>query len=162
MGKPKSIVASIIVVALICSFAAIAYAQNTIYALTSSPPSPVPAGTSVTVTAKTNDQRVTQVLFVWKDPTSQTRWQETVTVYQNGAFWYANSTHTPDEHGTWTVEVNFALSKELMHDTVTKTITVEGEDPFFPAPEIPLLGTAGAMIAMLLGLAFIAKRKPKK
>ena len=73
MGKPKSIVASIIVVALICSFAAIAYAQNTIYELTSNPPSPVPAGTSVTVTAKTNDQRVTQVLFVWKDPTNQAK-----------------------------------------------------------------------------------------
>jgi hypothetical protein len=160
MGKPKSIVASILVVALICSFAAIAYAQNTIYELTSNPPSPVPAGTSVTFTAKTNDQRVTQVLFVWKDPTSQTKWQETVNVYQNGAFWYADSTHTPDEHGTWTVKVNFVISEELMHDAVTKTITVE--DTLFHVPETPLLGTAGAMIAMLLGLAFIAKRKPKK
>ena len=160
MEKPKSIVASILVVALICSFAAIAYAQNTICELTSNPPSPVPAGATVTVTAKTNDQRATQFLFVWEDPTGQTKWQETVNVYQNGAFWYADSTHTPDGQGRWTVKANLVISDGGMFDALTKTIKVESTP--FHIPETPLLGTAGAMIAMLLGLAFIAKRKPKK
>lgn len=163
MRKPKSIIASIVVVALICSFAAIAYAQNTIYELASTPDSPIPHGAAVTFTAKTDDQRVTQVLFVWKDPTNQVKWEDTVNVYQNDAYWYADSTHTPDEHGAWTVEAYFNLiSDEPTRCAVTKTITVETEVTFFVVPEIPLLGTAGAMIAMLLGLAFIAKRKPKK
>jgi hypothetical protein len=163
MGKPKSILAFILAIALICSFTAIAYAQNSVYELTCNPPSPVEHGTALTFTAKTNDPRVTQVLFVWKNPAGQTKWEDTVNVYQNGGYWYADSTHTPDEHGAWTVEAYFNLiSDEPARCAEIKTITVQAEGTFFVVPEIPLLGTAGAMIAMLLGLAFIAKRKPKK
>jgi hypothetical protein len=113
------------------------------------------------MTFKTNDQRVTQVLFIWKNPTNQIRWQDTVPVYKNGDFWYADSTHTPDAHGTWTVE---AYSNVVLGwgNPCRDTVTIESKNTFFIVPEIPLLGTAGAMIAMLLGLAFIAKRKSKK
>jgi hypothetical protein len=125
----------------------------------------VPTGTEVTATAKTTDHHVDKVTFTWKNPQGQTIWTDTVTVHPDGTYngktvYSASSTHTPTEHGNWTVEAQFQDEHNYIIFTWTETVAIKTTQ-FFVVPEIPIIGTAGASIAMFAGLAIKTKRKPQ-
>ena len=130
----------------------------------------VPMGAEVIATAMTTDHRVDEVQFIWKNPAKQTVFVETVEVYTNGStfldnhgnlklIYYANSSYTPGTLGDWCVkakfydEVGFCLWEfDILLATRATSFNV--------IPEVPLLGTAGVSIAMVLGLGiFKVKRK---
>jgi FlaG/FlaF family flagellin (archaellin) len=161
MAKPNRILFSAIVVALLCSFAATAYAPTFVFELTSNYSNPIPQGATVTITAKTDDTRADTVTFVWYNPASQPVWTDVMSMYQNGGFLYAESTHTPDALGTWTVEATFTGVKMYGRGTCRDYVTIQRQIPLNFIPEVPILGTAGAVVAMALGLAYKKKRKTK-
>jgi hypothetical protein len=126
----------------------------------------VPTGTEVTATAKTTDHHVDKVTFIWKNPAGQTIWTDTVPVQPDGTYngktvYSASSTHKPEEHGNWTVEALFLDEYSFFIFTWTETVTMQAT-LFFVVPEIPIIGTAGASIAMFAGLAIKMKRRPSK
>jgi hypothetical protein len=125
----------------------------------------VPTGAAVTATAQTTNHYVDKVTFTWKNPTSQTIWTDTVPVHPDGTYngktvYSASSTHTPTEHGNWTVEAKFQDEHNSIIFTWTETVAIKTTQ-FFVVPEIPIIGTAGASIAMFAGLAIKMKRKPQ-
>jgi hypothetical protein len=173
---PKRTWLSVLAVLLICSFATTAYAiggtdaqliDNYNYQLTSNYPSTVPIGTSVTVTATTDNNVVTTVFFTWTNPANQNPINnESVSVsngdsINTGSVSASNgvsfSTYTLDALGNWTVAAIFVGPG--VEKSVTITMTVENINVI---PEVPILGTAGALIAMIIGLVYMMKRKPTK
>ena len=126
----------------------------------------VPPGSNVIVTAMTTDAGVYQVTFLWKNPADHTVWTDVVVVYQNGSKYdsmpisYANSTHAPDEIGDWGVQALFQSPDGTTKQQIEEVIAIKATS-FFAIPEIPIIGTAGATIAMLLGLGLFATRRKK-
>jgi len=126
----------------------------------------VPTGVAVTATAKTTDHDVDKVQFIWKNPAGQTIWTDTVSVHSDGTYnghtvYSASSTHTPQEIGDWTVQVLFLDVHYSCRCSWTETVARRATS-FNVVPEIPVIGTAGASIAMFAGLAIKMKRKPQK
>ena len=62
--------------------------------------------------------------------------------------------------GDWTVKALFIDQRGYCHCTCDSTLARKATS-FFVVPEIPLIGTAGASIAMFAGLAVKMKRKPQ-
>lgn len=131
----------------------------------------VPPGMPVTVSAGTLDSRVTHITFRWHMPNDTARWEITVPVYTNGTTgqWnngstalirYANDTQTPDVLGDWGVQAFFRDSAGSEKAGLTNVIKVRATS-FNTVPEIPIIGTAGAAVAMLLGLGFFMTRRRK-
>jgi hypothetical protein len=131
----------------------------------------VPSGVPVTVTAGTLDPAVTQVTFRWHMPNGTTRWDVTVPVYTNGTTgqWnngttalirYAQDTQTPDVAGNWGVQAFFRDSTGTDRADLTNVIAIKATS-FNTIPEIPIIGTAGAAVAMLLGLGFFMTKRRK-
>ena len=126
----------------------------------------VPIGAEVVVTASTTNNRVDFVLFIWKDPAGHTVWQEAVKVTWDGTFfnsekvYSAQSTHKPEIVGDWGVQAKFFDEFNFCHFDFDIRLATRATS-FNVVPELPLIGTAGASVAMVLGLAlFKAKRKP--
>jgi hypothetical protein len=170
----KSILLAILVIALIGSFATIVSADNlngsleSGYGVTSNYHGiDVPSGTPVTVTAMTTDPSVDAVQFIWKNPAGQIAQTETKKVYSNGTtfegkpVYYANSTFTPNAMGDWGVQAKFLDIHHFCRFTWVEKVARRATS-FNVIPEIPLIGTAGASIAMLLGFTYKQKRKPQK
>jgi hypothetical protein len=126
----------------------------------------VPSGAAVIATAKTTNRDVDKVTFTWINPAGQTVWTETVAVqfdgtYYNGKKVYsATSTYTPEALGDWTVKALFIDQNGHFHCCCTSEVARRATS-FNVVPEIPLIGTAGASIAMFAGLAVKMKRKPQ-
>jgi hypothetical protein len=131
----------------------------------------VPSGVPVTVTAGTLDPAVTQITFRWHMPNGTTRWDVTVPVYTNGTTgqWnngttalirYAQNTQTPDVTGDWGVQAFFRDSTGTDKADLTNVIAIKATS-FNTIPEIPIIGTAGAAVAMLLGLGFFMTKRRK-
>jgi hypothetical protein len=126
----------------------------------------VPPGTGVIATAKTTDHDVDQVTFTWINPAGQTVWTETVPVQFDGTYYgykkvySATSTYTPEALGDWTVKALFIDQSGHLHCCCTSEVARRATS-FNVIPEIPLIGTAGASIAMFAGLAVKMKRKPQ-
>ncbi len=125
----------------------------------------VPTGAEVIATAKTTDWRVDKVQFIWLDPSGYANWTDTVSVHPDGTYnghtvYSAVATHVPEEVGDWTVKANFldlnGYSLCCCDHTVARKAT-----SFFVVPEIPVIGTAGAAVAMFAGLAVKMRRKPQ-
>ena len=127
----------------------------------------VPPGSEVIVTAMTTDAGVYQVTFLWKNPADHTVWTDVVAVYQNGSKYdnllisYANSTHSPVNLGDWGVQALFQSLDGTTKQQIEYVIAIRATS-FFVIPEIPIIGTAGAAIAMLLGLGLFATRRKKQ
>lgn len=127
-------------------------------------------GTPVTVTAGTLNANVTQITFRWHMPNETTRWEVTVPVYVNGTTgqWndgttalirYANNTQIPDLIGDWGVQAFFQDSSGRDRAELEDVISIRASS-FNVIPEIPL-GTIGAIVTMLIALAFFTIRKGK-
>ncbi len=145
------------------------YDQNyTIYRLTVFPKS-VFIGQSVTAVAETDNPRVTHITFVWVKPFSGIKKIETVTVYSENGWKKANSTYTPDKLGSWWVFALFIKSTNTgscrckcgwlyaMRWTCFKVTKITQQ-----IPDYPMVGTAGAMTTMLVGLGLFLNKKRQK
>lgn len=160
----KRIVLPVLIIslaALFSSFAAVANATwpSYTYQLTSSHPGPfVPLGTTVTVTATTNDPRAYSVWFIWVSPSHE--FSSGYVLISGGS---ASSSHTLDEEGEWHVKAVFFDSFgcecfRFVYPVAWRCIKIVVN----VIPEIPVVGTAGASIVMVLGLAYKMKRKSPK
>ena len=93
-------------------------------------------------------------------------WTEPINVFHNGTtyngklVYYAISTHKPEIVGDWGVQAKFYDEYNFCHFDFDIRLATRATS-FNVVPELPLIGTAGASVAMVLGLAlFKAKRKP--
>jgi hypothetical protein len=126
----------------------------------------VPPGAAVIATAKTTNRDIDQVTFIWINPANQTVWTKTVPVQFDGTYYdykkvySATSTYTPEALGDWTVKAEFIDQGGHSHRCCTSKVPRRATS-FNVVPEIPLIGTAGASIAMFAGLAVKMKRKPQ-
>ena len=139
----------------------IKYDQNyTTYRLTISPPSVI-IGNPVTVTAETDNRRVTHVTFIWVNPYGVIKKIETVSV--SGDNWKtAQSTYQPDKLGKWVVFALFVNANSCrwlyaMRWNCFKVTRITQQ-----IPDFPVVGSAGAMTTMLLGLGLFLNRKRQK
>ncbi len=122
----------------------------------------VPLGTNVVVTATTTDSTVYQVTFLWHDANGIVQFTDVVAV--SGG--QAQSTEQPNSLGDWGVQALFqspsGTTKEGVNyvtDTKATSFCVKATSVLV-LPEYPVIGAAGAMVAM--GLAFAVKLKIKK
>jgi hypothetical protein len=173
----KCIPLLLLVLALVVGSATVVYAPeqslNSGYAVTSNWHGiDVPLGSEVVVTAMTNDTTVYQVTFKWKNPGDQLVWTDVVPVSTDGitiddgnhvyyAAYYASSTHNPEDIGGWGVKALFQGPDGTTKEGVDFVVNIKATS-FNVIPEVPIIGTAGASLAMLLGFTYKIKRKPKK
>lgn len=118
----------------------------------------MPLGTTVTVTATTNDPRAYSVMFIWVSPS-----HEFSTGYVPIVGGSASSSHVLDEEGVWYVKAIFfdSIGGEcfrIVYPVALRCIKIIVN----VIPEIPVIGTAGASIAMAAGLAYRMRRSSKK
>jgi len=128
-------------------------------------------GALVTATASTTDPNVLNVTFVWMFPNETIAIIDAeIVVWSNGAKWpdddtgspiyYAQSSFRPTVLGDWGVQAWFNGPGGHLHGPETDIIAIRATS-FNVIPEIPVIGTAGAVTAMLLGLGFFWKKKKK-
>lgn len=135
-----------------------AHADNLVYNFTVNPHGNVPINSTVVLIAFTNDSEKLAVTFTWKNAALVTVFTDAaVPLVYNGTMYVANSTHIVDSTGGWTVKILFMPSLEQLTKGCT-TPRIE-ESAWFnvikltlPVPEAPVLGTLGAVTAMVLGL----------
>jgi hypothetical protein len=145
----------------------------------------VPIGESITAWAGTNNTEVYKVEFKWKNETEHVVFDENVTnfvqyttpsyppdVPQEIINWatdpknanviikYANNTQIPDALGNWSVQVFFYAPGGHLRGQGSDIFKIKATS-FNTIPEIPLVGTAGAMVAMLLGFGFFGLRRKR-
>jgi hypothetical protein len=143
----------------------------------------VPIGESVTAWAGTTNSEVYQVEFLWKNETEQVVFAENVTDLVNFTtpqvpsgvpdeikewaednpgyeIWYANNTQIPNAIGNWTVQAFFYASGGNLKGKDSDIIKIRATS-LQTIPSIPILGTAGALLTMLLGLTILLKRRKK-
>jgi len=141
----------------------------------------VPFGETVTVWAGTNDTNVEKVLFRWKRPDNSIFAEVTVSVFgpyltpnvpggvpkeisdwaqenQGKNIYYANDTQLPDTIGDWGIQAFFIGPDGTTKSHVQDTIAIRGTS-FNVIPDLPIVGTAGALVSMLLGLGMFLKKK---
>jgi len=128
----------------------------------------VPPGTLVTAIAGTTDPEVKNVTFLWKYPDNETVvYEVNVQVWTNGStydgeiIYYANSSYTPDAIGDWGVQALFIGEngkQKANHDDVVMIRSTS----FNTIPDLPVVGTAGAITTMLLGLGLFLRKKKKQ
>ncbi|MEM2561770.1 MAG: hypothetical protein QXT06_05525 [Candidatus Bathyarchaeia archaeon] len=125
------------------------------YALTIEPSQIVPPGTLVTVTARTNDTRVTHVIFHWYNPDEVEVFSEAKDV-SNGI---AMSKYTPGTFGEWRVVAVF--HGVYFEYEVPVVICVVRMTSLNVVPEVPVVGVAGTLAAMLISLHLYMKKMIK-
>jgi hypothetical protein len=126
-----------------------------------------PLGTDVHVKAYTTDAGVTQVTFIWRNAAEEIKFGPDVvtTKSTDGTFdgktvyVFEAPVHAPDSIGDWGVQAIFQGPGGSARANLQDVIAIRATS-FNVIPEIPLLGTVGASIAMIAGLAFKLKRKP--
>jgi hypothetical protein len=165
----KNILLSILVIALICSFVSVANASGYIYELTNNySGTSAPLDATVVVTAKINDPNAYKVVFTWLNPANQLELIEGENVQWDGSsyidgkeVWVASSTYTADVIGDWNVYAVFLDKFGKRCFSIVIPVKIR-HTSFNVIPEIPVIGTAGASLAMIAGFAFKIKRKTKK
>jgi hypothetical protein len=159
----KSILLTILTIALIGSFTGVANASSYTYELTSNySDTNVPLNAAVTVTAKTNDPNGYKVIFMWINPAHKVELIDADHLASDGnGYKVASSTCTLDTVGDWDVYALFLDKLGRCCFCVIIPVKIR-HTTFNVIPEIPLLGTAGASIAMIAGFTYKMKRKPKK
>lgn len=162
MKRQQGIMLAVLAVALTCVTPETVQASGTYFKLTSNHPNPIPNNINLMINAETNDQRITNITFEWYNPANQLIWNDSnVPVHYNGGYWEANSTHTPNSLGTWTVN---ATTNPIPDDEQTRKnyLQFTMQIPINNIPEIPIIGTAGLLAAMALGLFYHKKQQTKK
>lgn len=135
-----------------------AHADNLVYSFTISPHGNVPINSTVVLIAFTNDSEKLAVTFTWKNASLVTVFTDAgVPLIYNGTMYVANSTHTVDSTGGWTVNILFMssleqLTKECTAPRIEESAWFNVINLTLPVPEAPVLGTLGAATAMVLGL----------
>jgi len=172
----------------ICSSIQISYAQwdaiNSGYGITTNwHGKEVPLGESVTAWAGTRDSNVTAILFRWKRPdesvyaecnnTSLVKCDNAAEIPSDAPeeikdwaeknrdkfpIWIATNTQTPDTYGNWTVKAYFIGPGGTTKEDVENTIMIRATS-FNVISDFPVVGTAGALVAMLFGLNLFMRRK---
>jgi hypothetical protein len=125
-----------------------------------------PLGTEVHVKAYTTDAGVTQVTFIWRNAAEDIVYGPDVVTTKttdgehNGktVYMFEAPVHAPDSIGDWGVQAIFQGPDESARANCQNVIAIRATS-FNVIPEIPLIGTAGASIAMIGGLAFKLRRK---
>ena len=161
----------IFMVGILLVVANVAYAQwdaiNSGYAITTDYHGlEVPPGTLVTATAGTTDTDVQNVTFLWKYPNETIVYrEENVPVQSNGTMWdekliyYAYSSYIPDVLGDWGVQALFIGKDGKIKANHNDVIMIRATS-FNVIPDFPVIGTAGALISMVLSLSlFLCKKK---
>jgi hypothetical protein len=154
----------------ICPFIKISYAGwdsiNSGYAVTTNYQGKiVPPGTLVTATAGTTDHDVKNVTFLWKYPNETVAYEINVQVWSNGStyngktIYYATSSYRPYVEGDWGVQALFIGEGGTKKANQTDVISIRSSS-FNVIPDLPIVGTAGSVVTMLLGFSiFLRKRK---
>jgi hypothetical protein len=116
-----------------------------------------------TIRATTDDSNVKQVNFTWYYPYPDGGPVGSKVVKGNSPF---IGTFIPDQAGYWFVTIDF---QDENGKTISSTSHLEGifEEGYLEVlgppeqvvPEVPLVGTLGVTIAMLLGFGYYKKRK---
>jgi hypothetical protein len=174
MKISKSILLSTLMLLFLSSCIAMVYATTSWgslssgYAVTSNYHGiDAPSGATVVVTAMTTDAKVDHVIFVWKNPAGQIIWADIQSVSSNGTeydgklVYYAISMHEPEALGDWGVQAIFVDLNGIFRCHL-RLFVARRATSFNVIPEVPIIGTAGASLAMLLGFTYKIKRKPKK
>jgi len=143
----------------------------------------VPLGASVIATAGTIDLTVYKIEFKWHNATDGLIYDVNVTVSgplttpavppnvpKQVIWWagnntgiqylYAQDAEIPNSPGDWGVQAYFYAPGGNIQGQGSDIVQIKATS-FNVIPEIPILGTAGAAIAMLLGLGLYRKRKQK-
>jgi hypothetical protein len=122
-----------------------------------------------TLRATTNDPAVTQVTFTyyyrtlnsgsndWVDWPSQ--FNNVFTVNGPSPF---DSTVIPDQNGFYKCDVVFLNTNPPVHQSHDERILHQGEIIMQTIPEVPIVGTVGIIIVMLIALLLIKKRNSAK
>jgi hypothetical protein len=145
----------------------------------------VPPLTTVNVTAGTTNLTITKVVFIWRDPDDITRYQDEVPVKgplttpqippgpldnlhpeliqwakdnPNVEYLYAHSAYEPDKPGDWGVQALFIGEGGHRVGSVENVIKIRSTS-FNVIPDLPVVGTAGALVTMLFGLGLFLHRK---
>lgn len=121
-------------------------------------------GTLVTATAGTTDASVSTITFQWKDPADNIVKTETIDVASNGTtyndklVYWAHSSYAPDSIGKWTVKAIFnGANKNGNPAQRAQSVHVCG--PSNVVPDIPVIGTAGALVTMFASLGMFLRKK---
>lgn len=125
-----------------------------------------PLGTDVHVKAYTTDEGVTYVTFIWRNAAEERVFgPDVVTTKSTDGEYYGKTVyvfeapvHAPDSIGDWGVQAIFQGPTGQTIDSFVDKIAIRATS-FNVIPEIPLLGTVGASIAMIAALGFKLKRK---
>jgi hypothetical protein len=123
----------------------------------------IPIKTPVVVTATTNNPDVHSVVFIWKDASKTEQWRETVTVKSGKA----QSIGQPNSTGDWGIQALFVghdgkTIQKVENVVANKATSVNVIRSVNQVPEFPILGTAGIVGALAIGLVVQAKRKNTK
>ncbi|MGB9854190.1 MAG: hypothetical protein ACPLRY_05220 [Candidatus Bathyarchaeales archaeon] len=144
----------------------------------------VPPGQTVWVTAGTTNLTIKSVVFVWKYPNDSKAWEETVNVigpistpnvpsnvHQEVVDWannltgdaavqylYAQSVHQPTVIGDWGVQALFIGEGGHPVNSIKNVIAIRATS-FNMVPDLPVVGTAGALVTMLFGLGLFLHKK---
>ena len=129
-------------------------------------------GSLVTATVGTTNSNVLNVTFVWMFPNETIAIIDAeVVVSSNGTkypddetgslIYYAQSSFRPTVVGDWGVQAWFNGPGGHLHGPETDIIAIRATS-FNVIPEIPIIGTAGAVTAMLLSLGLYRNKKEKQ
>jgi hypothetical protein len=142
----------VLALALTISLSAMVFAS---YNVTSNLVDPynVAPGTNVVITAQT-DESFVDAKFTWKNQAGVVKLEETIAF--TGDPKTAVSDFVVNDGGIWRVSV-YSDNGQLI-GTCEYTVKVG----FNVIPELPIIGTAGASIAMLSGLAYRMRKKNQK
>jgi len=113
-----------------------------------------PLYANVIVTASTTDPSIFQVTFLWKDAAENLKFTDVVPISGGSA----QSTHQPDSMGDWGVQTLFQGPDGKTKEGVELVVKTRATS-FNVIPEVPIIGTAGASMAMVLGLVYRMKKK---
>ncbi|MEM2561769.1 MAG: hypothetical protein QXT06_05520 [Candidatus Bathyarchaeia archaeon] len=141
----------------------IRYDKNyTLYRLTVTPSSVI-VGQTVTAIAETDNNRVTHVTFIWIKPFDRI-YSETIQVQvdPNSGLKIVSSTYTPDEIGSWWVFALFSSSCRCKWLYAIRWECFKVKPITQQVPDYPIIGTAGTIITMLMGLGLFLNKKGRK
>lgn len=138
--------------------------NHTLYRVTVTPKNVI-VGQKITAIAETDNQFVTNVTFVWVKPFDEIK-IETVQVHSENGLKKAESTYTPNKTGPGWV---FALFENrqtgsckcgwlyAMRWTCFNVVKFTQQ-----IPDYPVVGTAGAVATMFMGLGLFLNKKRQK
>ena len=143
----------VLALALTISLSAIVFASYNVTSNLADPYNVAP-GTNVVITAQTDDESFTNAKFTWKNQAGVVKLEETIPF--TGTPKTAVSHLVVNDGGIWTVSVYSNNGHYI--GTFEYTVKVG----FNVIPELPIIGTAGASIAMVSGLAYRMRKKNQK